>query len=120
MTSLREALTRLVADLPADTLFPVRVDHLREILAGLEPAAESRLVDRTCAQAGQLLGRKPSTIRAWCELGQLPGAYKLRGREWRIPAAAIAGLSPSRPQAALESPSPPSLDLSGWRKDPAS
>lgn len=46
-------------------------------------------VDLTVAGVAEKLGRRPSTVRAWCERGELPGAYKLRGREWRIPRSAL-------------------------------
>ena len=46
-------------------------------------------IDMTVQELADRFGRCPSTVRAWCEAGRLPGAYKLRGREWRIPAVAL-------------------------------
>lgn len=28
-------------------------------------------------------------MRAWLEAGRFPGAYKLRGRDWRVPPDAV-------------------------------
>ena len=117
-TTLRDALARLVADLPADSAVSVRVDHLRELLAGLEPAAPPRLVDRTCAEVALLMNRKASTIRGWCDLGLLPGAYRLHGREWRIPEAAVTALNAKAPHRSSQPT--PRVDLGGWRNQGAS
>jgi hypothetical protein len=43
----------------------------------------------TVEEAAERLGRRPWTVRQWCNLGQVRGAYKVRGQgrrgEWRIP-----------------------------------
>ena len=39
--------------------------------------------------AGELLGRSASTVRDYCRRELLPGSYRQRGREWRIPPDAI-------------------------------
>ena len=54
------------------------------------PALE---VDMTVAEVAELLKRAPATVRGWCATGELPGAYRLLGREWRIPSAAGMGTS---------------------------
>jgi excisionase family DNA binding protein len=33
--------------------------------------------------------RSASTVRGWIETGRFPDAYKLRGRDWRVPLAAV-------------------------------
>jgi excisionase family DNA binding protein len=33
--------------------------------------------------------RSASTVRGWIEAGRFLGAYKLRGRDWRVPLAAV-------------------------------
>lgn len=43
-----------------------------------------------------------STIRTWCERGELAGAYKLHGREWRVPLSAIEAMQ--RKHAAQHQP----------------
>ncbi len=76
--------------------------------------------DFTVADLAVRFGRKPSTVRGWCELGRLPGAYRMHGREWRIPVAALAAFEAEarRPKTASEShhrPSGQTTDLGAWR-----
>jgi len=90
----RAHLQALAEALPPDSVVPVPVAWLRELLApGAAlpvPAAEpGRLVpDLTCREAAAVLGRHESTVRAWLEAGELEG-YKQRGREWRVTPAAL-------------------------------
>src|SRR5215475_7286848 len=91
--SLRSRLEALVAAAPDDANVPVR--WLREILAEEAPDASvygetAVAIDFTVLQLAERFGRASSTIRTWCESGQLPGSYRLNGREWRIPLAAAA------------------------------
>lgn len=84
-------LRALLHGLDDNSLVPVRVDWLRELLEGVweipvEPTVE---VDLTCADVAEMLGRDTSIVRTWCRAGLLPGAYRLRGREWRIPRQAL-------------------------------
>ena len=46
-------------------------------------------VDLTVAEVATRFGRRSSTVRLWVERGAFPGAYRFRGREWRIPPAAL-------------------------------
>jgi excisionase family DNA binding protein len=66
------------------------VTFTREWLAGeLQGAAAAPdNVDLTIAQVAARLGRAHSTVRGWLERGELAG-YRFRGREWRIPSAAL-------------------------------
>lgn len=87
----------------------------RDWIAGiLEETGESRDVDLTVAEAGSILGRAPSTIRTWAGQGRLVGAYRLAGREWRIPRAALRSLRDAA-DLGSEDPSDPS-DLSEYRR----
>jgi hypothetical protein len=54
-----------------------------------EPARPARARDLTVDDLCQRFDRKPSAVRAWLEAGRLPGAYKLNGREWRVPPAVL-------------------------------
>ena len=82
------------------------LDELRDLAERLPPGAALTLpretllelcgrthvcngADLTVAQLAAQLGRQPATVRAWCERGELEGAYKLNGREWRVPPAAV-------------------------------
>lgn len=57
----------------------------------------------SCKQAGELLGRAPGTVAAWCARGFLPGATRTgrpagpgaRVRAWRIPREALVEVTGS-------------------------
>ena len=68
-------------------------------------------MDLTCAQAGVLLNRAESTIRGWCQSGAIPGSYRMRGREWRIPTASLRAYQ-ERQGGGAE----PTGDLARWRR----
>ncbi len=88
MPSARHLLT-LLADLPATGL--LSVSWLREQLTGRDGSDDEGLAlsDLTVEQAATEIGRARSTIRTWCNSGELEGAYRLRGREWRVPRIAF-------------------------------
>jgi hypothetical protein len=80
------------------------------------PAAERELtVEDLC----QRYGRKRSAVRGWLERGDFPGAYRLQGRRWLVPHAALEAFEAaqragqSRAGKANGNSSPP--DLSAWR-----
>lgn len=87
-------------------------------VAPLEP-------DLTAEQAGEALGRSPSTVRAYAREGLLPGSYRQQGREWRIPATAIdafradqsAPVPEHQPRTPRRRGGP--IDLGSWRKEVA-
>ncbi len=78
--------------------------------------------DLTCAEVGQRLRRAASTIRGYCERGELPGAYRWRSREWRIPPVALIALEKAeRDGSAGAKPGPARprarpVDLAAWRR----
>ncbi len=43
----------------------------------------------TVAELSTRFHRSASTVRGWCERGRFEGAYKLNGRDWRIPKTAV-------------------------------
>src|SRR5689334_23103488 len=94
-------------DLPPGSLVPAAwvVEQLGE-----EP--EESIADPTLPEYAEELGKSVSTIRGWC--ARIPGAYRLHGREWRIPRAAMRAYlaQQSQPPAAP----PQAVDLGEWRK----
>lgn len=75
--------------MPSGTLVPR--DWLLEQLAD-SPGAQGEplaTVDLTVQELATLFGKRPSTVRAWVERGDFPEAYKLHGKEWRVPASAV-------------------------------
>lgn len=118
---LAAGLRALAQALPAGTAVPVPREMLLELLAGRGGAVQTSatpLADLTVTDLCTRFGRKPSAVRAWLERGDFPGAYKLKGRDWRVPAAAaerfqaeqVAGTG-AKTSAAGETG-----DLGAWRR----
>ena len=65
-----------------------RIDQLETNLAISRPKETY-----TTEEAAQRLNRSPWTVRDWCNKGQVPGAYRVKGKgrrgEWRVPHDAI-------------------------------
>ena len=72
-----------------------------------DSAAAPGATDLTITGLAQLFGKRPSTVRAWVERGDFPGAYKLHGREWRIPLSAVEAFRDSQRRL---------TGLSAWRE----
>lgn len=90
--SLTESIRKLVECAPPDATVTVR--WLGELVAADGEGAPSNAtgVDLTVPQVAARFGKASSTVRAWLTNGDLPGAYRLHGREWRIPESAIVAL----------------------------
>jgi len=111
----------LLAGLPDEALVPVgwlrnQLDTSDATHTALEDMNELSL-----AEWAELNDCARSTARQWCADKLLPGAYKRRGRKWRIPRSAQlpeAGIASNSPQAATdERPSRGKRKkLSDWRK----
>ena len=76
--------------------------------------------DLTTEEAGRIVGRSASTISEWCRRGILSGAYKFRGRAWRIPPDAVCDLQngngPNKSSLTLERCCTGRSDLAEWRR----
>jgi len=89
-----ESLRKALAAMPPGTLVPRDwvLERLSEDVPGV-PAAVTRApparVDLTIRDLARLFGKQPSTVRAWVERGDFPGAYKLHGKEWRVPVSGV-------------------------------
>lgn len=114
---MSDALARLrgaLDPLPDGALVPVAW-----VRALVQDCGGQEAVDLTVEEAGRLLHRAPSTMRTWCARGHIPGAYRLAGREWRIPRAALQALGEgSGPQRTGDTSRP--ADLGSWRRERAS
>jgi hypothetical protein len=98
----RAALLRLAQALPDGTAVPVPRAWLLELLEGTEAPSAGAVpvdVDLTPEEAGAAFQRSPVTIRAYCNAGLIPGAYRLRERQWRIPRAALAAFQAAERKA---------------------
>ena len=89
-----ESLQRALAAMPPGTLVPRDwvLEQLSDGFPGV-PAADTSApparVDLTIRDLAQLFGKQRSTVRAWVERGDFPGAYKLHGKEWRVPVSGV-------------------------------
>ena len=109
--SLSDRLRALVAAAPPSATVPVSwiADVLEQETAGAgaDVTADLRLED-VAAQ----LERAVSTVRTWCQQQRIPGAYRLRGREWRIPRKGLqAFLDAEQRGDASAGPAGPSLPV---------
>lgn len=84
----RDALAAMVADLDDRQAVSVPVRWLRELLVSSAVTEGPDLL--TVADVAKHYGRAPSTVRGWLEAGRLPGAFKIEGRDWRVPRDGLA------------------------------
>ena len=126
---LKDKIAALVSAAPVDAT--VTVGWLAELLAAdsasplVDPvvAAPGAVVDLTVAQCAAHLGKGASTVRTWLVRGELPGAYRMHGREWRIPLSAIQAMQTAqarqhraRAKAAPAVADGRMVDLGAWRQ----
>lgn len=119
--TLLEQLRAMVSTMPPGSSVSLPVDWLRGQLVenGAAPSPDSIPEDLTLEEFAKSVKRAPSTVRGWLNSELLPGAYKLRGRDWRIPPAVATEFL--RGQAERDSGSPmhasrTTASLSDWRK----
>jgi hypothetical protein len=106
---LESLRTALAAMLPGSL---VPRDWLLEQLSGVSPTLSESpaLIDLTIGDLARLFAKRPSTVRAWVERGDFPGAYKLHGKEWRVPMSAVEAFQDSQRRRVKSEPR-----LSAWR-----
>lgn len=86
-----DRLRAIAAALPVNGTVTLSRDALLELAgeAGESPPSESRKLaaDLTIADVAALLGRSSSCVRNWLaeKPAAFPNAYRMRGREWRVP-----------------------------------
>lgn len=108
--------------MPPGTLVPRDwlLEQLTDPSAGAPAPAASApapLVDRTIRDLAHVFGKRPSTVRAWVEHGDFPGAYKLHGKEWRVPASAVEAFQDRQRHRKSSSRSAETESrLSAWRR----
>jgi hypothetical protein len=96
----------------------VTVAWLAELLEAEEAPADPITADHTVEIVAAELGRAVSTVRTWCSSGRIPGAYRLRNREWRIPRDGYAAFiaAEQRGDRTLSTPGAGRVDLGAWRQ----
>lgn len=104
-------LRDLAGRLPDGAALTLPKAVLLEALGSGASAAATPPADLTVAEFAARFHRSPSTIRGWLGAGRVPGAYKLSGRDWRVPPAAVEAFL-ARERARYEAPA---ADLGAWR-----
>ena len=98
--------------MPPGSLVPR--DWVLEQLVRSDPVLEhpgataGGLVDLNISDLAKLFGKRPSTVRAWVERGDFPGAYKLHHKEWRVPAKSVEAFQTRQHRQSTSA-------LSAWR-----
>ena len=107
-----EQLAKLLSDLPDDALVPVRW-----VRARLQRPAitDDGVGDLSCADVAKTLGRTPGCIRSWCARAEIQGAYRLNGREWRIPRTSLRQYLDAQAQQKRDVVAGP-VNLGSWRR----
>lgn len=108
-----ERLRKVAELLPPGAAVMVSREDLLDAFGAATGAPDEASMPRdyTVADLAEIFGRSESTIRAWLEAGRLPNAYKLRGREWRVPRASVQSfLERERKRFRGD------MDLGAWRK----
>jgi Helix-turn-helix domain len=116
---LTAGLRALAEALPAGTAVPVPRELLLELLGSNGAAVQTSATppaDLTVADLCREFTRKPSAVRAWLERGDFPGAYKLQGRDWRVPAAGVEAYRSRQQQGGKQAPAPGARDPGAWRR----
>ena len=127
--TLKEVRAWLVGLAEAEATLPARVvlERLPEGEIASEESSDP-FADMTVEEVGGILKRSPSTVRHWCRTGLLPGAYLLRGKQWRIPRAAVLAFQRAEAEhqanRSTQEPHGPRhvgpVDLGSWREGRAS
>lgn len=77
--------------------FTKQFEEMKALILSMPHARETYTVE----QAAERIGRRPWTVRQWCNLGQVPGAMKKRGRgktgEWVLPHEVVLWLEREGP-----------------------
>ena len=122
MTPTLGELRRAAEALPPGAGLSLSREYLLQVLPA-DPARVPDVAELSIADVARKFGRSASTVRGWLEDGRLPGAYKLRGRSWRIPPAALDAFLEDQQGGPTSPPQPgPALrlkrgqSLGDWRK----
>ena len=115
--SLAHRLRCIVDAMPADGTVTLSVAWLKGLLAA---EGDSLGMDRllTLEEAGDIVGRSPSTVRTWLNTGRLDG-FKLNARSWRIRESALRSFIERQEAGGHE---PPTIrnselaDIGDWRQ----
>lgn len=105
--------------IPSGSLIPV--DWLRSQLEGDDSSAphgtEEALGDLDVDSVAAIVKRAPSTVRGWLGAKAIPEAYRLQGRDWRVPRVALRRFLDRQKEQKAASPTRARRpNLGEWRK----
>lgn len=117
---IEDRLRAIIDVLPQGSMVTVSVDWIRASLdtGPCKGDLDEQARDLTVAEVAEVVGRKESTIRTWLGREQIPEAYHLNNRDWRIPRAALQRyLERQRNgyKGKIGIPAENTADLSDWR-----
>lgn len=106
--------------IPKGSLIPVESvwELLEGDVSGSTPSAAAPTTDEmTVEMIAQEMNRAHSTVRGWFERGEIEGAYRFKGREWRAPRAAFNAFRDRQraPKQHATTPTTGPVDLGSWR-----
>ena len=92
--NVQDQLNALIEAAEQGPMVTVPVSWILELLEErMEKSAHDEpLADLTVQDVATAFGKSPQTVRDWCRRGLLPGSYRFRNREWRIPREALRTL----------------------------
>ncbi len=99
---------------PRDWVLEHLPDGSPSVPASETPTPPAR-VDLRIRDLAKLFEKQPSTVRAWVERGDFPGAYKLYGKEWRVPPAALDAFQRAQRARTATPQAEARIGLAAWR-----
>jgi len=106
----------LLEPLPDDAAITLTV---RSLKAWLQDEPDGADLTLELLKERHFPDRSISTLRSWCAQKRFPGAYKLRGKPWRIPVASVAQFIQSQQETRIEIGGRPNViefpDTGAWR-----
>jgi len=87
--SLRSDLEAIINGMPPGSSVSLPVDWLCGLLSEAMAAGNEPDELLTLEQVAERVGRATSTLRTWCNTGKLEGAFRLNGRDWRVPSTGL-------------------------------
>ncbi len=114
--TIHERLRQLAAALPSDeaAVTFTRADLVALLDSEGEAASSLPSRDLTVEEVAVEMGRSPSTVRSWL-IAELLDGYKLRGKAWRVPRAALRAFRDAQGATPETEPDHRPVDIGAWR-----
>ncbi len=113
--TLEERLRTLVSALPSGGAVTLTRTDLVALLEDAGDVGSFPTSDLTVEEVAAETHRAPSTVRTWLTSGELRG-YKLMGKAWRIPRAALRAFLDAQGAPPEPPMDPDKVDIGAWRR----